>query len=361
MFADRGMRTRAAAKAHAATNALKVAINTQDVAAVLRVLHSNPNMDVNFETDSETPLNTACLNNTCEAIVKILLDHGAAIDGNGWHETPLTGAVCGLGTLGIIRVLLDAGADVNGGGGTPMYMAVHRQNIEVLLLLIEAGADVNRRNFDFHPYHYHRGSTALHVAAANDEWRCPKKNLLIIQLLLAAGADVTLRDEQDASPLWNAIATVRPFEIIKTLLDAGSDPCLVNHDGDERMALQALHHCLQTDDADGFFTTHYNEEWGFQVATALVAAGDRSWECVPTPCPGIEAALTRVWKAAPSEVHEIVKRMENPLQTLEELFPRMPDEMQCVVQEILRVVHHYHVPQNLKHHLLNSLFLDLSD
>ena len=27
---------------------------------------------------------------------------------------------------------------------------------------------------------------------------------------------------------------------------------------------------------------------------ALVATGDRSWECVPTPCPGLEAAMLPV-------------------------------------------------------------------
>jgi hypothetical protein len=35
--------------------------------------------------------------------------------------------------------------------------------------------------------------------------------------------------------------------------------------------------------------------------TLLVAAGDRQWRCVPTPCPGLEAALVPVWKAVPKE------------------------------------------------------------
>ena len=80
-----------------------------------------------------------------------------------------------------------------------------------------------------------------------------------------------------------------------------------------------------------------------KVITALVAAGDRSWECVPTPCPGLEAAMLSVWQAAPDELPELVKRLD--------------EEMKKVVQEVLRVLHrHFSSYPHLKDHLLNSIF-----
>ena len=66
-----------------------------------------------------------------------------------------------------------------------------------------------------------------------------------------------------------------------------------------------------------------------------MAAGDRLWQCVPRPCPGLEAAMLSVWQAAPDELPELVKHMENSPQNLIELYARMDDdeEMKKVVQE----------------------------
>ena len=94
------------------------------------------------------------------------------------------------------------------------------------------------------------------------------------------------------------------------------------------------------------------------IVTALVAAGDRSWECVPTPCPGLEAAIVSVWQAAPDELPELFKRMENPPQNLIELYARIDDEeMKKVVHEVLRVLHHHFAGfPHLKEQLLKDIF-----
>ena len=89
----------------------------------------------------------------------------------------------------------------------------------------------------------------------------------------------------------------------------------------------------------------------------LVVAGDRSWECMPTPCPGLEAAMLCVWQAAPDELPEVVKRLKNPPQSLIELFPRMAEEMKKVVQEVLRGLHrHYAGYPEVKELLLKFIF-----
>ena len=54
---------------------------------------------------------------------------------------------------------------------------------------------------------------------------------------------------------------------------------------------------------------------------------------MPTPCPGLEAAMLSVWQAAPDEMPELLKRMENPPQNLIDLCSRMDDDvMKKVVQ-----------------------------
>ena len=67
--------------------------------------------------------------------------------------------------------------------------------------------------------------------------------------------------------------------------------------------------------------------------------------------------MLSVWQAAPDEMPELVKRLEDPPQNLIELLPRMSEEMKKVVQEVLRVLHHHFAGfPHLKEHLLNPIF-----
>lgn len=50
------------------------------------------------------------------------------------------------------------------------------------------------------------------------------------------------------------------------------------------------------------------------MAPALVAAGDHQWDLVPTPCPGLEAALPAVWRNAPEELSQLFQHLEVPAQ-----------------------------------------------
>ena len=184
--------------------------------------------------------------------------------------------------------------------------------------------------------------TPLHYAAARDSLDC-------INSLLAAGADPNIANSEGRTPLHEA-AWRASVDVVNALLDAGGDP--LHQDNDGRTPLQYFYE--EIDEEEPFSTDQFN------IITALVAAGDRSWECVPTPCPGLEAAMLSVWQNAPDELPEMLKRMENPPQNLIELFPRLDDddeEMKKVVQEVLRVVHHhfYGFPEVMEH-LLKYIF-----
>ena len=291
-----------------------------------------------------TPLHICCLNlHPRPDIVSLLIRRGADVVAATAHDTtaPLTLACLSGRKLGIAQLLINAGADVNGadGGIAPLHYASLTENSEALALLIQSGADVNILS----PVEQRlpAGSTPLHFAAYSSEVDC-------ITQLLAAGADPNIANSAGQTPLHTAVFRSSSVEIINTLLDAGCDP--LHQDNQGRTPLQYAYYLR---------VNRYHNSIPPDVITALVAAGDRSWECVPTPCPGLEAAMLSVWQAAPDELPELMKRLQNPPQNLIELYSRMDDdeEMKKVVQEVLRGLHHHFAGfPHLKEHLLNSTF-----
>ena len=289
-----------------------------------------------------TPLQVACdSHNANEEIVKVLLEHGADVDAfiGLFEMTPLTLACNANTNVGIVQLLLNAGADLNGNHSiiAPLHAAIRRGNITLLELLIEAGADVNILSTE--QFDLPAGSTPLHFAAQFD-------NTVSVTTLLAAGADPNIADSWGRTPLHSA-ARRSSVDVVNALLAGGGDPLHHDNHNHGHTALQLLFNQRRDFSAEQF-----------KIITALVAAGDRSWECVPTPCPGLEAAMLSVWQNAPDDLPELVKRMENPPQSLIELYARIHDEeMKKVVQEVLRVLHrHFAGFPHLKEHLLNSIF-----
>lgn len=80
------------------------------------------------------------------------------------------------------------------------------------------------------------GETALHHAAIQG-------NLEIVRLLLAAGAEPDLAGEHGFTPLHEAILQGH-VEIIRQLLAAGADPLLKNEWGKDAAGLSKLDHPL---------------------------------------------------------------------------------------------------------------------
>ncbi len=77
----------------------------------------------------------------------------------------------------------------------------------------------------------------------------------------------------------------------------------------------------------------------------LVAAGDRQWDSIPSPCPGLESALLPVWTDAPDE--------------LGQLFSHLEDSVKRRIRAALCTLHHAsprHLPDHIRMRLLNEAF-----
>jgi Ankyrin repeats (3 copies)/Ankyrin repeats (many copies) len=111
-------------------------------------------------------------------------------------------------------------------GDTALHLAAAGYRVEIVRLLLAAGADPNAAK-------NRRKSSPLHYAAdgfvTGPGWD-EKKQVETIRSLLHAGADIHLRDMNGATPLHRAVRT-RCAAAVRFLLQEGSDPTLRNKPG----------------------------------------------------------------------------------------------------------------------------------
>lgn len=79
-------------------------------------------------------------------------------------------------------------------GSTPLHCAAWKGHAEVVVLLLEAGADVNA-----HSQNSHWGTTPLHAAAHGNR-------TAVANLLIERGADMEAKDMNGATPLHHTKA-----------------------------------------------------------------------------------------------------------------------------------------------------------
>lgn len=170
--------------------ALLLAVQQQDVAGVRRALDNGARTDVTEKPSKRTPLMLACLRDDLE-IVQLLLDAGADPNQHTRRgEYPLTNGVV-LGYAELVKALLGAGADPN--------VEYRPRSIP----LVTGGVVPSR----FCP---------LADAGAGG-------HVEIVELLLASGANVDLISKSGDSPLFAALTT-RHFDLARRLMDAGAVP-----------------------------------------------------------------------------------------------------------------------------------------
>lgn len=128
--------------------------------------------------------------------------------------------------LEAVRQHIKYGTDVNvlepSRKSTPLITAAALGEPDAAKILIEAGADINRKNLD--------GSTPLHVAIVFGKNKVAK-------LLIDSGADVNIKNFEGSTPLHIA-AFFCEVDLVKYLLENGADRGLTNNDG--KTALQIV-------------------------------------------------------------------------------------------------------------------------
>lgn len=129
------------------------------------------------------------------AITKLLIENGAAINSFYYDsgDYPIHFAA-EYGKEDIVELLIEKGADINclnGSMKTPLSLAVSNGHKETAGVLIKNGVNVN---FPIDGY----GNYPLHIAAE-------KGNIEIIKLLLDSGADINRRNKLKEPPLLLAI------------------------------------------------------------------------------------------------------------------------------------------------------------
>lgn len=93
-------------------------------------------------------------------------------------------------------------------GLRPLFIAAQERHADVVKILIEHNADINKANYD-------NGATPLSISTQNDY---PE----IVEMLIAHGADVNKENNEMLSPLHIACYTGR-LEIVKMLVGAKAD------------------------------------------------------------------------------------------------------------------------------------------
>lgn len=265
------------------TTALGCAVDPYcSVEIVQLLLDSGADLNAPPDFNSDSVLQSAVKRKNTE-IVRLLLDAGADVDEiSATDGTALQIAARSKGNTKIVQLLLDAGADVNVPVGytyapmlekalednederyedewlnffrTPLQWAAEYENIEVVELLLEAGAgldlcptngeevELRRREMEIakerkyvrgeplNPGEYSAIRTAMQAAVANG-------NIILVRILLGAGANANAPGCGETA--LQLAATMNDINLVRTLLNHGADINAPANQYNGRTALQA--------------------------------------------------------------------------------------------------------------------------
>lgn len=249
------------------------------------------------------------------------------------------------GNYAVVKRLLDAGASPNvvarQGQLSPLLRAVHDDNAELVDLLLAAGADANATtDYGATPLYACRSPVVVaRLVAAGADPRRPgaepcligaavKHNAAVAEALITAGADPSAQSPRSGKTPLHHAAQNRSLEVVEVLLAAGANVLARNLEG--RTPLHSIHSGTPRQRA--------------AFITAFVAADNHSWAGVPIPCPGLQHALFSVWQKAPGELSELFKRLE--------------PEVQARARAVLAVLHPHALPDEFRMRLLSDALED---
>lgn len=210
---------------------------------------------------ARSPLINLVFSREPEETLKLLIAAGADVNGSAYDMPPLS-AFAGASSIAAVKVLLDAKADVNARDHSversPLFAAFSFGHLEMVNLLISAGADVTVRN-SINSTCLHRlvgrfivdGAWTRNTASIYD--MNPNANDIInstpcdypgiLKALVNAKADISARDDDGATPLI-AASSNKNVEAVNALLAAGADPNDVDDKKQSALLIASRCDCL---------------------------------------------------------------------------------------------------------------------
>lgn len=189
----------------------------------------NIGADPNVGYNKLTPLEHACLQGNVE-IAKILVEHGAKVDGLEVKGKPLYNAAKS-GNTDVVEYLIKKGASVNsipkysdGSGGESALMAAsYNGQFEAVKLLIENGADVNYSDENVDK------DTAI-------IWDAGQGSRHIVEYLVQKGAKIDYQNEKGQTALMRA-ASQGQLDNVKVLIKYNADTSIKDKEGHTALGL----------------------------------------------------------------------------------------------------------------------------
>lgn len=176
--------------------------------------------DINArKTNGSTPLHGAAFYDHPEC-VRLLLDNGADADvrTSGLY-TPLLSAAAGQGGLEVVTMLVEAGADVydrNDQGENAVMLAARAGKADVVEYLMMNGVSIFAKSDQ-------AGRSAMHYAASSG-------SVDVLRLLLSTAGDIEEESDGGWTPLFWAVIRGQT-EAALFLLEQGADPDIMGPDG----------------------------------------------------------------------------------------------------------------------------------
>lgn len=204
---------------------------------LLEALVNSPHQGLfDFEAknlEGQTPLVSVITNLYCPDMIGLLVAAGAKVNAIGeWNETPLYLAAS-RGSFQMVKALIESHADVSIPGGmakgTPLFPAVTLKNLDMMRLLIGAGASVTVTD--------RYGCNPL-MSSLDSRIEIPAVTELLIDALLEAKGDLDARDRTGETALVKAIFRERTGAVI-SLLKAGASFNIPNIHNESPLRLAA--------------------------------------------------------------------------------------------------------------------------
>jgi len=191
-----------AAGARAGPNALRYYLSyasTVNGEVVRSLLKEVPNLDA-VDDHGRTVLILAATSPAAHSadVIEILLQNRIAIDAKDYEGRTALLATIGTGAESVekIRLLLAMRPDVNAVDNhnrTALILTANYSSPEILKMLIDAGADINKRD--------DQGQTALIASLGGGFIGDPDRTIAQVKMLLAAGANVNIQDNAGQTAL----------------------------------------------------------------------------------------------------------------------------------------------------------------